>query len=215
MRRAMLWFLGVAACSSPAPAPVHNAARGAGPGDVVLLFSPPGEHRQFQPLICAVGGTVQSGVACADLVPAETDARLVGGAGTTLKLTRSTARPMAEDFNPASYPAPYAPACCNYKGCAGKTTQYDVAAQVPAGPALAVWPVGASVAFAAGAGTQVQGSKMKAAVIPDVLISTTDLNGDGKKELVIYEPDANDYGISVRLDSVSGPELMSFGCGNG
>ena len=210
----------------PAPPPTNTAAP-AHARNAALLFMPATRdapdrdpaRRQFQPVLCAIDGALVTGTRCADLVPPRATIRVAGHA--TLTIVRATTFAHPDDFPTADYPSPYAPACCDYEGCQGKTIQYDVVrdARTPAladDALIAVWPPDADVGLAPGAAVPVpHRGDPKAAVIPDLLLSTTDIDHDGHRERVIYEPDANDYGIAVVQGELASPPIYAFSCGNG
>jgi hypothetical protein len=207
MRWPLVCVILASATASATPPKVRNA---------VLLFMPathdaPGRdpaRRQFQPLLCVIDGAVVTGVRCAKLLPSRAKIRIPGNAELTV--TRATSFEHPDDFPTADFPTPYAPACCNYKGCQGKTIQYDVvrADHAPAlddDPMIAVWPPDADIGLQA----------PKAASIPDQVLSTTDIDHDGHRERVIYQPDANNYGLVIVLDDSDASPIYQFSCADG
>ncbi len=102
----------------------------------------------FQPVLCVVAGKLATGAACGEAMPASARVRVTRADGPTevdVERSRAPFRAEVED-GPVQLPAPYAPACCNYKACHGKTIPYQLVeadartVTVATRPVLAVWP---------------------------------------------------------------------------
>jgi hypothetical protein len=196
----------------------------------VLLFMPATRdatgrdpaNRQFQPVACTIDGALVTSVRCADLVPARAEIRLLDH--TTLTVKRATTFVHADDFPMDDFPSPYAPACCNYKGCDGKTIQYDVvrgkkAKPLDDGALVAVWPPDADAGIVPVTSednerfTHNRRSLGTYQVLAKLLV-TFDLDHDGHPEHLLYLPESNDYGLEVVTDDPKAPPLSRFDCGS-
>ncbi len=200
----------------------------------VLLFAPPREDATeppaqvrtvaFQPIVCAVGGKLRAGLPCGEAMPARATVRLTttSSGQDTLEIARSTAAFTADpEDGRVTYPAPYAAACCMYKQCQGKTIPYrplskQAAALATTKTILAVWPADAEIDLATmTSGTDIptrRSWKVDAFGPRRILqLSASDLDHDGRPEIIAYEWWANDYG----LDIFDGTTLIHrFSCGN-
>jgi hypothetical protein len=119
----------------------------------------------------------------------------------------TTAFVATPDDGPVTLPAPYAPACCMYKRCVGKTIPYRPAsspglALATSKTVLAVWPEDADIDLAPMTPETDDPSKRSWKV--DSIgarkffqLSSSDLDHDGRPEMVVYEWWANDYGLDV------------------
>jgi hypothetical protein len=82
-----------------------------------------------------------------------------------------------------------------------------------------VWPADAEIALvpmgseSAGAASGAWDGHCDAQLGHCFLLSTSDVDGDGRLELLVYEQWANDYGLAVRGDGGK-TELYRFSCGN-
>jgi hypothetical protein len=219
----MRWLVAitlVAMSADAAPAPAKQVR------DAALLFMPAtrdGPHRdpalrQFQPLLCSIDGKLITGMRCANLVPAHAVIRVLGHDKLTVNRARAFKHP--DGFSTADFRSPYVLACCNYKGCDGKTIQYDVASDARAslddGAQIAVWPADGDVAIEPGTGPASDSTRARDRITktsPQLLV-TTHIDHDGILEYVVYAPDINNYGIAVTVDAKDEP-IYSFGCGDG
>ena len=178
-------------------------------------------RRQFQALFCAIDGALVIGMRCAELLPAHATIQIRGH--NKLQVTRARTFEHPDDFPVADFPSPYAPACCNYKGCQGKTIQYSVDSGnhgLDDEALIGVWPPDADVGFDHVTDEEdakfTRGRHSQAA--PDLrfrLLSTTDVDHDGHREHVVYAPEANNYGIEVLLDDPKAQPVYEFSCGDG
>src|SRR5262249_17861276 len=135
----------------------------------VLLFAPPSpasgdtefvtmRRLRFQALLCTLRGKRMTGLPCGEVLPAHAKVRLTHAgsreARASLDLNRSTT--LFHDFGANhTYPPPYAPACCMYNTCVGKTVAYvpssdddDVYATTKT--IFAVWPEDADIGLVPG-----------------------------------------------------------------
>jgi hypothetical protein len=156
-----------------AEADSHLAAADSAPGPrrrlatAVLLISPAnplvpmgqGDQmppRRFQALICAVRGKLETGLACAKLMPARTTIRTPNGPLEVVRSKKQFVDPSRDDDREL-WPVPTAPECCHYNGCIGQTIPYTAAANAKVAdyPAtiFGVWPADADIDLeVAGAG---------------------------------------------------------------
>jgi hypothetical protein len=205
----------------------------------VLLFAPPVQHRMeeqglsqldtlsFQPVVCAIGGKLFTGVKCGEAMPARAKVRLTsGGLASEMELHRSTTA-FRDDASGRVFQPPYAPACCMYNTCVGQTVPYlpserSSVALYTTKTLLAVWPPDAEIdlqplgadTFDASAPppySRAAGASLGARAF--YVLSKSDVDGDGRHELVVFEHYANDYGLAV-LPAENQPPLYRFSCGN-
>ncbi len=194
-------------------------------GEEILAEATPESLRRltFEPVLCVLDGKLAGGLRCAEAMPAKATVRMTGGG--TMDLARRTAA-FKDTAGQRSFPAPYAPSCCMYNTCVGKTIPY---APVDDGvtvlhthrTVLAVWPKDAEIDLAPEAADAFDASKQpiwqRAAGSPGareyVPIATTDMDGDKKREVLVYERWANDYALFVVPKEGDAP-LFRFSCGN-
>lgn len=202
----------------------------------VLLFAPPRsndieplariETLAFQPVLCSIEGRLHAGLRCGEVMPRRTTVRLTSTSSgdDTMEVTRSTSPFVANtEDGTVTYPAPYAPSCCSYKRCDGKTIPYR---PVPASgfalattkTILAVWPADADVDLdpkTAETDATTPRSWSLQTVGPRKLLqlATSDMDHDGKLETLVYEWWANDFGLDVFVAGTSAP-LHQVRCGN-
>src|SRR5262249_7004910 len=106
--------------------------------NAVLLFAPPTAPREispglarvevltFQPILCVLNGTMRAGLPCAEAMPQKARVRLTGSDATgvdVIDVARATTA-FRDEAGGHVYPAPYAPACCMYNTCVGRTIAY-------------------------------------------------------------------------------------------
>lgn len=206
----------------------------------VLLFAAPNDRESeppsdtsivmvkrlsFEPVLCVLAGKLASGLKCAEAMPAQTTVRTT--AGGTFDVQRRTS-PFHDTAGQKIYPAPYAPSCCMYNTCLGKTIPYT---PVDEGygvlhsdrTVLAIWPKDAEIDLEAATPETFNVSKKTewgglsgapmAAAREYIPIATTDIDGDKHREILVYERWANDYGLFV-VPSEGKPALFRFSCGN-
>lgn len=207
----------------------------------VLLFAPPDERLAapeedwaeaapeavrrmvLEPVVCVLNGKLAAGLRCAEAMPAKATVRLTGGG--TMDVQRRTT-PFKDTAGSRTFAAPYAPSCCMYNACVGRTIPYAPADDGVAAPhthrtVLAVWPKDAEIELIPESVDRYDASKratwQRAAGSPGAReylpIATTDLDGDGKREVVVYERWANDYALFV-VPREGDPPLLRFSCGN-
>ncbi len=207
----------------------------------VLLFAPPDERLAapeedlaeaapetvrlivFEPVLCVLNGKLAAGLRCAEAMPAKATVRLTGGG--TMDVQRRTT-PFKDTNGSRTFAAPYAPSCCMYNTCVGRTIPYapaddGVAATHTHRTVLAVWPKDAEIELIPESADRFDASKkatwQRAGGSPGAReylpIATTDLDGDGKREVVVYERWANDYALFV-VPREGDPPLLRFSCGN-
>jgi hypothetical protein len=256
--------------------------------NAVLLVAPPSkadpqpgiaraETIRFQPVLCSIAGKLATGSRCGEIMPGRTTLRITDPglylATKELVVSRSSAQPADADGKKLA--PPYAPACCMYNGCFGKTIPYYPVEDSPdstltnSQTILAVWPKDAEIGLA----------PSKGGVAPDVrlddapwttanwkanggrlanvaplqafarngrryaslgawpmdgvlfvdsssgwqvafqrfavmyLLATSDVDGDGRPELLVYESWVNDYGLDVLANDETTP-AYHFSCGN-
>ena len=252
--------------------------------NVVILFAPPApnfepgtlaevERFRLQPILCGLSGKLEFGARCGEAMPAKTKVRLTdsGDSGhEELDVERGT-KPFRDTNGGQVYPAPYAPACCMYNTCLGRTLPYFPTEDghsviVSSRTVLAVWPADADIeltTFKPGAADDVSLDKAPFAPLPCekpaqclvqafslgernflslrngmmgagifqhknkswqpfqnyssprelLVLSATDLDHDGRPELVVDELFANDYGLQVFVSDES-KARYGFTCGN-
>jgi hypothetical protein len=207
----------------------------------VLLFAAPPERvgedvtenglgsvrrLSFEPVACVIAGKLAAGLRCAEAMPPRATVRTT--AGVSLEVVRRTA-PFHDTAGNHTYPAPYAPSCCMYNTCTGKTIPYlpsaDVSSSMSATYAtrtvLAVWPENADIGLVSETADAFDATKQAvwsaAATSPGAReylpIATTDLDGDKRREVLVYERWANDYGLFVVPFEGARP-LFRLSCGN-
>jgi hypothetical protein len=207
----------------------------------VLLFAPPVQHHveeqglsrldtlSFQPVLCAIGGKLFTGVRCGEAMPPRAKVRLTsgGGGGTNeMELHRSTT-PFRDEAGGHVFQPPYAPTCCMYNTCVGRTVPYLPAeangvALYTTTTVLAVWPPDAEIdleplgpdtydASAPPPYGRSAGASMGTRAY--YVLAKSDVDGDGRHELLVFESYANDYGLAV-LPASKEPPLYRFSCGN-
>jgi hypothetical protein len=156
-------------------------------------------------------------------MPAKATVRLTGGG--TMDVQRRTT-PFKDTNGARTFTAPYAPSCCMYNTCVGRTIPYTpaddgVTATRTHRTVLAVWPKDAEIELVPESADRFDASKkatwQRAAGSPGAReylpIATTDLDEDGKREVVVYERWANDYALFVVPKEGDAP-LLRFSCGN-
>ncbi len=210
----------------------------------VLLFAAPGDREAsgeealaeavpesvrrltFEPVLCVLDGRLHAGLRCAEVMPAKATVRITGGG--TMDVLRRTAS-FKDTAGQRTLPAPYAPSCCMYNTCVGKTIPY---APVDDGMTvltthrtmLAVWPKDAEIDLAPETADAFDAAKQPiwqrtatAGGGPGaheyVPIATADMDGDKKREVLVYERWANDYALFVVAKEGDAP-LFRFSCGN-
>lgn len=202
----------------------------------VLLFAPPRtepteglariEPLRFLPIACAIQGKLETGARCGEVMPAKATVRLTAAPSgdDTLEVARRTTTftANAED-GPVTFPAPYAAACCMYKRCDGKTIPYRPAESQGAvlstdKTILAVWPEDAEIDLEPMTAETDDAAKHtwkidRAGPRKLLQLATSDLDGDGRRESIVYERWANDYGLDFFANGSATP-LYRFGCGN-
>ncbi|MFO0578559.1 MAG: hypothetical protein U1A78_31530 [Polyangia bacterium] len=260
-----------------------GSARGRRPV-AVLLFAPPEtlgpepglarvEGLRLQPVACSVRGKLAFGHRCGEVMPAHAKVRLTqsgDAAPAELEVERSIV-PFRDEAGNHTWLPPYAPACCMYNTCVGRTLPYFPRSQpgtfwAATRTVLAVWPPDAEIDLQVHAPGRAEGVKLDdgpwtqggagpaqlfaafalgnrrfasvnggqgrsdAGLFADtgggwqrVLTQTgvrafyplasTDLDGDGRPELLVYERWANDYGLEVVAGEPPKP-LYRFSCGN-
>jgi hypothetical protein len=151
--------LALAACSAnpppavdPAPPPPASApAPHAKGGDAVLLFASriPGiDAARFEPILCVLGGKLQTGIPCGEAMPA--NARVSTRKNGTLAVSRST-KPFVDEARERPFAPPRGPSCCMYNGCRGETVPYFAASGVSVPErSFAFWPENAVLDFVEG-----------------------------------------------------------------
>jgi hypothetical protein len=201
----------------------------------VLLFAPPRtdsldplariETLALQPVLCTIGGRLHAGLRCAEAMPRRTTVRLTSsGADETMEVTRSNAPFVATpEDGPVTYPAPYAPACCSYKRCDGKTIPYRPLERsgyvfATSKTVLAVWPVDADLELDPKTpetdAQTAHGWKLDRFMGRKLFqIATADVDHDGRPETLVYEWWANDYGLDVFVAGATAP-VHGVHCGN-
>lgn len=194
----------------------------------MLLFAPPSPYPHagvfapepivFQPVLCAIQGKLRTGLACGEAMPTRASVRVATAdtAHATMTLERSTVPFRGPRRDADVYPPPYGPSCCMDNGCQGKTLPYHVTDSrlTTTKTLLAVWPEDAELLLRpndAGA-TDVTWPRPKS-MGPDAeyLLSTSDIDGDGQPEFVVYEKWRNDFGLYA---ATSVAVLYRFSCGN-
>jgi hypothetical protein len=185
---------------------------------------------RFQPVACSIRGTLAFGAKCGEAMPAKAVVRLTRAGDISrgeIELRRSKV-PFVDPFDDTAkpYPAPYAPACCMYKGCFGKTVPYFFTGATnewfleTTKTILAVWPADADIGLVpmttveAGAASGAWDGSCPGVFFGGCrLLSTTDIDGDGRPELLIYEKWVNNYGLAVKANRGT-TELYRFSCGS-
>jgi hypothetical protein len=248
----------------------------------VLLFAPPEslsqepglvrvEGLRLQPVACSVRGKLAFGHRCGELMPPHAKVRLTqagDAAPAELEVERSLV-PFRDEAGGHTWLAPYAPACCMYNTCVGRTLPYFPRSQpgmfwTTTRTVLAVWPPDADIdlvvrepgraegtklddgawlqggtgpvqvlqSFAIGARrfAAVNQGRSDAGLFADTgggwqralsqsgvrafyALASTDLDGDSRPELLVYERWANDYGLAIVGGDPARP-LYRFSCGN-
>jgi hypothetical protein len=142
----------------------------------------------------------------------------------TMEVMRSTTAFVANpEDGSVTFPVPYAPACCNYTRCDGKTIPYRPAqtpgiALATSKTILAVWPEDADIDLVPMTPEADQPTtrswKVDSPGARKLLqLSTSDLDRDGRPETLVYERWANDYGLDVFANGSQAP-VYRFSCGN-
>ncbi|AKU93650.1 hypothetical protein AKJ09_00314 [Labilithrix luteola] len=202
----------------------------------VVLFAPPRpepatpleriETLSFQPVVCVIAGRIQTGVRCGEVMPRRTTVRLTAASSgyDTMEIMRSTTPfTSSPEDGTVTFPAPYAPACCMYKGCAGKTIPYRPAERQGSALAtsrtiLAVWPEDADIDLVPLTPETDDPSTHpwkaeRSGARKFLQLATSDLDRDGRPEILVYELWANDYGLDVFANGSQEP-IYRFSCGN-
>jgi len=202
----------------------------------VLLFAPPRaqdseptlariDKLSFQPVLCTVNGALQTGVKCGEAMPARATVRITStstGDDTLVVSRATTAFTTSTEDGPVTMPAPYAPACCMYKLCRGRTIPYRPSesarfAYATTKTILAVWPEDADIGLKPA--TPETDDPAKRAWKLDSFarkffeLATSDIDHDGRPEIFVYEAWANDYGFDVFVNGAQKP-AYAFSCGN-
>ena len=209
----------------------------------VLLFAAPGDRHAagedalaeatpeavrrltFEPVLCVLDGKLAAGLRCAEAMPAKATVRVTGGG--TMEVLRRTA-PFKDEAGHRTLPAPYAPSCCMYNTCVGKTIPYAPADDGMTvlhthRTVLAVWPKDAEIDLQPETADTFDRSKQPvwqhaagggAIGAREYLpIATADMDGDRKREVLVYERWANDYALFV-VPREGDAALFRFSCGN-
>jgi hypothetical protein len=256
--------------------------------NAVLLVAPPSnsdptpgiaraEKIRFQPVLCSIEGKLATGSRCGEIMPGRTTLRITDSglsfARKELVVSRSSAQPA--DADGKKLVAPYAPACCMYNGCFGKTIPYYPVEDSPdstltnSRTILGVWPKDAEIGLAPSEGGvapdvrlddapwttaawKSSGERLANAeplqafarngrryaslgawpmdgvlfvdsssgwqvafrrLAVEYLLATSDVDGDGRPELLVYEAWVNDYGLDVLANDETTP-TYHFSCGN-
>lgn len=177
----------------------------------------------FEPVLCVLDGKLAAGLGCAEAMPPKATVRLTGGG--TMDVRRRTT-PFRDTGSERTFAAPYAPSCCMYNTCVGRTIPYAPADDGATAlhthrTVLAVWPKDAEIDLQPETADGFDASKnavwARAAASPGAReylpIATTDLDGDKKREVLVYERWANDYALFVVPKEGDAP-LFRFSCGN-
>ncbi len=202
----------------------------------VLLFAPPRaedveplaqiETLSFQPVLCVIAGKIETGVQCGEVMPRKTTVRLTAASSghDTMEVMRpTTAFVTSTEDGPVTMPAPYAPACCMYKSCFGRTIPYRPADRPgtvlsTSKTILAVWPEDAEIDLTPMT-PETDDATLRTWKVDSVgarklfQLSTSDLDHDGRPEILVYEQWANDYGLDVFANGATAPTYR-FSCGN-
>ncbi len=231
----------------------------------------------FEPVLCSIQGKLITGARCGEVMPAKATLRVTaaGSYGNDeMVVARSVTAPSETEGHRLA--PPYAPACCTYKGCFGRTIPYRPIDNTPGGvltstrTVLGVWPKDAEINLEAGAANiaadlvlddapwttpvwrqrggplatadrpmqafarmgrryaAVNAGAMDGAVFvdsgsgwrevvgrfaPEYLLATSDIDGDGRPELLVYEAWVNNYGLDVIVDDEATP-AYHYSCGN-
>ena len=156
----------------------------------------------FVPLVCSVNGELRTGIDCGFALPAD-ELRVRTSAGV---LTVRRERPQTD-----AGPRDFRPECITSRKRDGRTLLFaSEQAELQTATQFAVWPVNADVDLRVEPTPTDQLDLPKGDQQANVLIATSDVDGDGIRERIIYELWAYDYGIEV----VRGTEkLHRFSCG--
>lgn len=186
------------------------------PPEAVLRLS-------FEPVLCVLAGKLAAGLRCAEAMPAKATVRVTGGG--TMDLSRRTAA-FHDEAGGQTFPAPYAPSCCMYHTCIGRTIPYlpsddGMTVLRTHRTVLAVWPKDADIDLVPETAEAFDASKhatwMRSAgsmgAREYVPIATADMDGDKAREVLVYERWANNYGLFV-VPKEGAPPLFRFNCGN-
>ncbi len=226
IRREHPTLLGDPAQILPAPDVVGVGGRHRKP-TAVLLFAPPSEVPRagmftaepivFQPLVCSIRGKLETGLACGEAMPARVHVRVATDENNA-ELETMTLERSKVPFRDADrvLPPPYGPMCCMYNGCQGKTVPYHVAdrALTTTKTLLAVWPEDADIDLRpndSGATAVTWKRPLNVGADAEYLLSTSDVDGDGRSEFVVYEKWRNAYSLYVASAT---SVLYRFSCGN-
>ncbi len=196
------------------------------PGEEDLAEATPESVRvlTFEPVLCVLNGRLAAGLRCAEAMPAKATVRITGGGGNMDLVRRTT--PFKDTAGERTIPAPYAPSCCMYNTCIGKTIPYlpvidGMTVLTTHRTVLAVWPKDAEIDLVSESADAFDASKQPiwhtASGSPGpreyLPIATADMDGDKKREVLVYERWANDYGLFVVPKEGDAP-LFRFSCGN-
>jgi hypothetical protein len=231
----------------------------------------------FEPVLCTVRGKLATGARCGEVMPARASLRVtVAGSFENDEIVVARSVTASSETEGRRISPPYAPACCMYKGCFGKTIPYRPIGNTPdqvliaTRTVLGVWPKDAEINLEPGeagiaadfamadapwtapswrqrGGPLASADRPRQAFLrmgrryatvnagvmdgvvfvdsgsgwrevlsrlaPEYLLATSDIDGDGRPELLVYEAWANNYGLDVIVDDEPTP-AYHYSCGN-
>ena len=167
-------------------------------------------ERRFIPIACTIKGVFATGKDCGAVMPARATIRTPAG---PLVVSRPT-KVFHDEAGDQDFQPPYGPVCCTYNTCREATIPYTGTAKPEAQASrFGVWPADADLDLQISTTAPVQHDLHGLGQRANILLATTDIDGDGTRERTVYEVWANDFGIQVLPEHDDRP-LYAFSCGN-